>query len=82
LFHEGEKENIHLSVVAERVILVVIFDQRSSLGLVRLRVRKSGEVLTQIFTSILNKSKQELQEKESRSPFSAITEADIDRLFG
>src|SRR5512145_2619308 len=34
LFHEGEKDHIHISIVAERVILVVIFDQRSSLGLV------------------------------------------------
>ena len=37
LFHEGEKDNIHISIVAQRVILVVIFDERSSLGLVRLR---------------------------------------------
>ena len=29
LFHEGEKDNIHISIVGERVILVVIFDERS-----------------------------------------------------
>ncbi|MEK7286610.1 MAG: roadblock/LC7 domain-containing protein [Nitrospirota bacterium] len=84
LFHEGENDNIHLSVIAQRIILVVIFDQRSSLGLVRLRVRKSGEVLAQIFNVILNhKEKEGLGEANvSRSPFSAITEADIDKLFG
>src|SRR3972149_4797615 len=42
LFHEGEKDNLHISVVEQRVILVVIFDKQSSLGLVRLRVG-SGE---------------------------------------
>ena len=82
LFHEGERDHIHLSVIAKRIILVVIFDQRSSLGLVRLRVRKSGEALTQIFSAILSETEKEQQEKESRSPFAAITEADIDRLFG
>jgi predicted regulator of Ras-like GTPase activity (Roadblock/LC7/MglB family) len=82
LFHEGEKDHIHLSVIAQRVILVVIFDERSSLGLVRLRVRKSGEALTEIFTVILNATEKEAQDKENRSPFAAITEADIDRLFG
>src|SRR3954454_9500618 len=41
LFHEGERDNIHISLVAQRVILVVIFDDRSSLGLVRLRVKKA-----------------------------------------
>ena len=48
LFHEGEKDNIHISII-DRVILVVIFDQRSSLGLVRLRVKKSSEALAKIF---------------------------------
>src|SRR2546428_5861190 len=40
VFHEGEKDNLHLSIVAQRAILVVMFDQRSSLGFVRLRVQK------------------------------------------
>ena len=35
-FHEGEKANIHIQLVGNRVILVVIFDSKSSLGLVRL----------------------------------------------
>src|ERR1700761_8025501 len=47
-FHEGEKTNIHISIVAQRVILVVLFDERSSLGLVRLRVRKASTELTNV----------------------------------
>ena len=42
LFHEGQKDHIHISIVAERAILLVIFDERSSLGLVRLRVKRAG----------------------------------------
>ena len=34
------RDNIHISIISQRVILVVIFDRRSSLGLVRLRVKK------------------------------------------
>src|SRR6202022_3376492 len=49
LFHEGERDNIHISLVAQRVILVVIFDERSSLGLVRLRVRRATGELDKIF---------------------------------
>src|SRR5450759_5465403 len=56
LFHEGEKDNIHISLVAQRVILVVIFDERSSLGLVRLRVKKSSEALVPIFNDIETKA--------------------------
>lgn len=81
LFHEGERDNIHISLIGQRVILVVVFDQRSSLGLVRLRVKKSAEIFTQIFSKILSKVNQENQ-KESRSPFAEITEEDIENLFG
>ena len=83
LFHEGEKDNIHISIVAQRVILVVIFDERSSLGLVRLRVRRATAELDKIFEDIAAKVEREKQNLhvELESPFSEITDDDIDRLF-
>ena len=39
-----------MTVVGERMILVVVFDERSSLGLVRLRVKKAGGRFDQIYT--------------------------------
>ena len=83
LFHEGERDNIHISIVAQRVILVVIFDSRSSLGLVRLRVKKSSAELTDVFEKIVRKitSEKELGSPEMESPFSEITDEDIDSLF-
>src|SRR5204863_9958615 len=32
LFHEGERDNIHITLVAQRGILVVLFDEQSTLG--------------------------------------------------
>src|SRR5215510_4072747 len=55
LFHEGQKDNIHISIVAQRVILVIIFDNQSSLGLVRLRVKKASLELTEVFEKIVKK---------------------------
>ncbi len=78
LFHEGEKDNLHISLVGQRIILVVVFDQRSSLGLVRLRVKKASEELAAIFDRLLKKVEQETLEE---SPFSEITDEDIDKLF-
>ncbi|HOX45856.1 MAG TPA: roadblock/LC7 domain-containing protein [Myxococcota bacterium] len=77
LFHEGEKDNLHISIVAGRVILVVIFDARSSLGLVRLRVKKSTLELTGIFERLLKK----IEDPAAGSPFAEITDEDIDNLF-
>ncbi len=82
LFHEGEKDNIHISLVGQRVILVVIFDKRSSLGLVRLRVKKVTDTLSTLFNSITEKAEQEKQEgKLDDSPFAEISDEDIDNLF-
>src|SRR5437763_17178220 len=53
-FHEGEKANIHIQLVGNRVILVVIFDSRSSLGLVRLRVKKASEELEYILKKVIS----------------------------
>jgi predicted regulator of Ras-like GTPase activity (Roadblock/LC7/MglB family) len=81
LFHEGEKDNIHISIVGGRVILVVIFDQRSSLGLVRLRVKKASIELANVFEELARKSEQEASTGASGSPFAEITDDDIDNLF-
>ena len=78
-FHEGERDNIHISIVGGRVILLVIFDQRSSLGLVRLRVKKASEELGKIFEALAKKA--ESQASSGESPFAEITDDDIDNLF-
>jgi predicted regulator of Ras-like GTPase activity (Roadblock/LC7/MglB family) len=81
LFHEGEKDNLHISIVAGRVILVVLFDARSSLGLVRLRVKKASEELATIFDSLMHKAEEKEKSGESDFPFAEITDDDIDNLF-
>jgi predicted regulator of Ras-like GTPase activity (Roadblock/LC7/MglB family) len=81
LFHEGEKDNLHISIVAGRVILVVLFDTRSSLGLVRLRVKKASEELTAIFDRLLMKSEEKEKSGDTDFPFAEITDDDIDNLF-
>jgi predicted regulator of Ras-like GTPase activity (Roadblock/LC7/MglB family) len=81
LFHEGEKDNIHISIVAQRVILVVIFDHRSSLGLVRLRVKRASEELAVIFADLAVKAAEMERIGNADSPFAEITDDDIDNLF-
>jgi predicted regulator of Ras-like GTPase activity (Roadblock/LC7/MglB family) len=76
-FHEGEKTNVHISIVGQRVILLVLFDERSSLGLVRLRVRKASSELVGVLETLVKKSESASQP----SVFAEITDADIDNLF-
>lgn len=82
LFHEGERDNIHISLIGQRIILVIIFDQRSSLGLVRLRVKKASESLGKIFEEITQKVDKDKGEGTlDESLFAEISDEDIDNLF-
>ncbi len=76
-FHEGEKTNIHLSLVAQRAILVVLFDTRSSLGLVRLRVKKASVELAEVFEALVKK----MSSTNAAPILGEISDADIDNLF-
>ena len=80
LFHEGRKDNIHISIVGQRLILVVIFDERSSLGLVRLRVRKAASEVERVLSQMEEKAR-EIGAADVASPFAEITDEDIDALF-
>src|SRR5512138_1988846 len=50
----GEKESMYLADVARRVILVVLFDNRTTLGLVRLKMRQTVVHLTQLFEQVFS----------------------------
>ncbi len=76
LFHEGEKDNMHISVVGNRLILVVIFDKRSSVGLVRLRVRRASADLQTVLASVDSRA-----QAEGQGGIEELTEADIESLF-
>ena len=75
-YHEGKTTHVHLSL-HERLILVVLFDQRTSLGIVRLRVKRAQDELRRIFDRLRAKA----AEPARPTPLSDITDDDIDALF-
>ena len=81
LFHEGQRDHIHISIVAKRAILLVIFDERSSLGLVRLRVKRATAEMDKIFEAMIQKGERVAGMRVPASPFAEITDEDIDALF-
>ena len=80
-FHQGQRDNLHISLIAGRMILVVVFDERSSLGLVRLRVKKAAAQLAKIFDDIAKRADRERATGAVATPFAEITDEDIDNLF-
>src|ERR671938_2192573 len=51
LSHEGERESIHICIIG-RTLLVVVFDDRSSLGLIKLRVKQASRELSALFEEV------------------------------
>src|SRR2546421_1736868 len=78
LSHEGDRESIHISVIG-RILLLVVFDDRSSLGLVKLRSKQISQELAATFAEIERESLA--LSTESVLPFGEITDEEIDSLF-
>jgi len=78
LFHQGEKESMYLADVARRLILVVLFDSRTTLGLVRLKMKQTVEELTKLFEQVFNRPPQS---KGGAPGLLAGADDEIDKLF-
>ncbi|MEP6591250.1 MAG: roadblock/LC7 domain-containing protein [Gemmatimonadota bacterium] len=80
LFHQGEKESLYLADIARRVILVVLFDNRTTLGLVKLRMRSVVSELTTIFTAMF--AREATTTSHVDTGFVGAAEDELDKLFG
>lgn len=76
--HEGERESIYICVIG-RSLLVLVFDDRSTLGLVKLRTKKASHELAAILDDVSLESQK--HRAEHNSFFAEITDEDIDSLF-
>ncbi|MBK7091662.1 MAG: roadblock/LC7 domain-containing protein [bacterium] len=55
LFHQGKKDHIHMGLVGDRSILAVVFDDRTTIGMVRLYAKEAAEELQKVFETVLQK---------------------------
>ncbi len=58
LFHKGTSENVYFSAVGENAILVTLFDEKTSLGLIRLRISQMVDELSRIVSSMFEKGRK------------------------
>ncbi len=83
LFHQGKKDHIHITLVGERTILAVIFDDRTTIGMVRLYSKEASGNLEKIFSSASLRDRRAEKNKETEldSEFSASLESKLDDIF-
>jgi predicted regulator of Ras-like GTPase activity (Roadblock/LC7/MglB family) len=82
LYHQGADESMYLARIASNIILVVLFNKRTTLGLVRLRVKKAVEGLDTILNRLFEKLEYENEDlKEFDEEFTQELTKEIDALF-
>lgn len=58
LFHKGKSENVYFTAIGEHVIMVTLFDDKTSLGLIRLRINQIADELSKLFVSIFEEKRE------------------------
>jgi len=82
LYHQGSNESMYLARVEQNIILVILFDKRTTLGLVRLRAKKAVDNLEIVIRRLYGKLEYENEENtEFNEEFVQQAEMEIDSLF-
>ncbi len=79
LFHQGRKDHIHLCLIGERTILAVIFDDRTTIGMVRLYAKEISEDLARILSQAAGSTQP--REGKLDSDFTRSVESKLDDIF-
>ncbi|MFW9842790.1 MAG: roadblock/LC7 domain-containing protein, partial [Candidatus Thorarchaeota archaeon] len=79
LFHQGKKDHIHMSLVGERSILAVIFDDRTTIGMVRLYAKETADELAKIFMNMSTRDRH--NRPEVSADFAASAGDKLDDIF-
>ena len=56
MFHQGERDNIQLSLVGDRTLLTILFDDRTTVGMVRLYAGETAKKLADIYHDAMNRT--------------------------
>jgi predicted regulator of Ras-like GTPase activity (Roadblock/LC7/MglB family) len=78
LFHQGRRDSVQLVLVGERMLLAIVFDDKTTIGMIRLYGREAAEQLTAV-TAEAAKRKSEGAEVSEEDVASAKKK--LDDLF-
>ena len=80
LFHQGKTDNIQLSLVGDRTLLTVIFDDSTTIGMVRLYANETSRRLQDCFERA--KLTRRDHDEEIDEGFSASAQSRLDDVLG
>ncbi len=81
LYHQGTKDNIQLTLVGDRTLLTILFDDKTTVGMVRLYANETAKRLVEIFEQAQKGSKRQEEIGVSDS-YHDTAKSKLDAIFG
>lgn len=78
MFHQGQRDNIQMTLIDERTILTVIFDDQTQLGMIRLYTQEAVRKIQEILEAGASREEPAL---ELDNDFASSGRENLDRLF-
>ena len=79
MFHQGERDNIQLSLVGDRTLLTILFDDRTTVGMVRLYAGETAKKLADIFRDAVDRAPS--IDAELDDAYGSDAKKTLDKLF-
>jgi len=80
IFHQGENFGIYISLVADKLILAIVFDKKTTLGLVRIKALQTSKELEAIINEIYARISSQMKPGFGKD-FIDQAESELDNLF-
>lgn len=80
IFHQGENFGIYISLVADKLILAIVFDKKTTLGLVRIKSVQTSKELELIINEIYERISTQMKPSFGKD-FLDQAESELDNLF-
>lgn len=78
MFHQGEKDHIHIVLVSDRAITATTFDEKTTVGMINLYAKELSAKLAKIFDIA---SRRVAQEQQVDADYSESVKDKLDDLF-
>jgi predicted regulator of Ras-like GTPase activity (Roadblock/LC7/MglB family) len=82
LFHQGRKDNLQLSLVGSRTILGVLFDDTTTIGMVRLYAAETARKLTSLFRKLSARDPAQTPQENISKGFTEAAANTLENVFG
>jgi len=80
LYHQGTKDNIQLTLVGDRTLLTILFDDKTTVGMVRLYANETAKKLVEIFEQA--KKRPKIEDVGVSDTYHSSAKSKLDAIFG